>query len=111
MRARNDHFWIGHVIVDPAHRGTGCGEALTNLLVDHAFACCGATRISLVVFPENTSAVRCYENAGFTMVREERHRLGGHGFRYRLLRFEMQRSDYLTLPRVTSAYPNEVTAK
>ena len=89
MRGQPDHQWIGHVVIDPHRRGRGLGRALLDALVRYAFQRLRAKRISLVVFPENTVAARCYASAGFSMIREERHRFTETGPKRRLLRFEM----------------------
>lgn len=89
MRGQPDHQWIGHVIVDPGRRSRGLGRMLLDAIVRYAFDRLRASRISLVVFPENDIAARCYESAGFSMVREERHRFTETGPKARLLRFEM----------------------
>ncbi len=101
MRGHAEHLWIGHVVIDPMRRGEGYGLALTNLLIDEAFTRCGATRISLVVFPENIVAARCYQKAGFKLIGEEYHRFGDSAHRHRLHRFELLRADHLakTEPR------------
>ncbi|MFQ5462631.1 MAG: GNAT family N-acetyltransferase [Phycisphaerae bacterium] len=93
MRSVPDHLWIGHVIVDPAWRGRGLGTRFVQDLVDHAFAKLRARRISLVVFPANQPALRCYRSAGFRMQGEEFHRFGTSDARYRLIRFELERQD------------------
>ncbi|HRX83630.1 MAG TPA: GNAT family N-acetyltransferase [Phycisphaerae bacterium] len=87
------HLWIGHVLIDPALRGGGLGRALTAALVHRAFRIEGARRLSLVVFPENVSAVRCYEAAGFTLRGEENQCFGAAPQRFRLLRFERTSAD------------------
>ncbi len=104
MQANAQHVWIGHVIIDPARRAQGLGSALTNRLVHEAFISQRAERISLVVFPENTSAIRCYQKAGFTCVREELHRFGESTQQNRLYRFELLRTDYLAQ---TTPDPNQ----
>jgi RimJ/RimL family protein N-acetyltransferase len=88
---RNDprHLWIGHVVLDPAFRGHGLGLRLTHALVDHAFGRLRARKLTLVVFPENEAAVRCYERVGFCCRGEERQCFRGLSPRHRLLRFEM----------------------
>jgi RimJ/RimL family protein N-acetyltransferase len=58
------HYWLGHLIVDPAVRGNGYGVQLTRLLVEEALERRGARRVTLVVFPENVVALACYRAAG-----------------------------------------------
>jgi RimJ/RimL family protein N-acetyltransferase len=59
------HLWAGHCVIDPQWRGIGLGRQMTALMIREAFASCGAQRLSLVVFPDNLQAIRCYEVAGF----------------------------------------------
>lgn len=89
MRNTPDHLWIGHVVVRPDMRGKGVGRTLLRALVNEAFGSLGATRLSLVVFPDNIGALRCYAAVGLRMVGEECHRFGGIGPKRRLLRYEM----------------------
>jgi RimJ/RimL family protein N-acetyltransferase len=61
------------------------------MLVEEAFDRLDATRISLVVFPDNRPAINCYLQAGFTQVCEEMHQFGFKGPQRKLLRFEIHR--------------------
>lgn len=82
------HLWLGHLLVDPNRRGCGVGRRLTGLLVDQARNFLGAARLTLVVFPENVTAIRCYEGSGFRLAGEQRQRFGGT--RRRMLRYQYQ---------------------
>ncbi len=53
------------VVLDPALRGRGLGQALLRLALRHAFGEWGAETVLLSVFPENLRAKRCYEAVGF----------------------------------------------
>lgn len=53
------------VVLDPALRGRGLGQALLRLALRHAFGEWGAEAVLLSVFPENRRAMRCYEAVGF----------------------------------------------
>lgn len=64
MASRRKEYWLGHLIVDPRKRGGGLGVRLTRLLLERAFLRYVARRVSLVVFPENETAIRCYTKAG-----------------------------------------------
>lgn len=88
MRHRADQLWLGHCIVHPAHRGQGIGRAFVRALLSEAFDGMFARRISLIVFPKNVMAVRCYLAAGFRVVGEEEHRFAGLGSKCRFLRLE-----------------------
>lgn len=59
---------LGFVIVDDSKRGRGLGNALVSMAVKYAFEELGATKVSLVVFENNPSAIHCYEAAGFHRV-------------------------------------------
>ena len=111
MRSDPAHLWIGHVLIDPRRRGCGYGLRLTSLLVEEAFLRRGAGRISLVVFPENVAAIRCYDKTGFSFIREERHRFGDRGPRHRLLRFELLRGAYFAKRERNPDYPSDLVAK
>lgn len=80
------HYWLGHLIVDPAQRGRGYGVQLTQLLLEEAFQRRGAIRVTLVVFPENHAALACYQAAGMREDGYEWHSFPAYGRRECLLR-------------------------
>lgn len=86
-------WWIGHFVVNRAHRGQGLGRLLLDRLLRQAFRRLRGLSVCLIVFPDNQPAVRCYENAGFNCTGEEYHSFRGNPDRERLLRYE------LTLPQ------------
>lgn len=60
----SEHAFIGFLYVDPQYRGQG----VNKLVLDHLFAWAKANdlpEVHLTVYPENASAVRAYEKAGF----------------------------------------------
>jgi ribosomal protein S18 acetylase RimI-like enzyme len=60
----SEHAFIGFLYVDPEHRGKGVNKRV----LDHLFAWAKANdlpEVHLTVYPENASAVRAYEKAGF----------------------------------------------
>ncbi len=59
---------LGFVIVDDSKRGCGLGKALVSMAVKYAYEELGAMKVSLGVFENNTSAIHCYEAAGFHRV-------------------------------------------
>ena len=63
-----DEQRLGFVIVDDSKRGRGLGKALVSMAVDYALNDLGAKTVSLGVFENNSSAIRCYEAAGFQRV-------------------------------------------
>jgi RimJ/RimL family protein N-acetyltransferase len=85
MRDAPSHLWIGHLVLDPAHRGQGRGEAFVRLLLDHAFNHRRARLVSLIVFPGNRSAIKCYQRAGFLIQGEQFHTFGRSSQRQRML--------------------------
>lgn len=54
------------VMVNPKIRGKGYGKQMLRLALDYAFNISKADAVHLNVFPENTSAKKCYESVGFT---------------------------------------------
>lgn len=83
-------MWLGHLLVDNRRRGEGWGRLLTEALVAEAFGRLGAERIILVVFPDNSAAVRCYVRLGFRLRTEEHHRSAADGRVHRLARYELE---------------------
>jgi ribosomal protein S18 acetylase RimI-like enzyme len=71
MPSASRHLWMGHCIIRPDRRGTGLGWRMVEMVVEMAFAKCKANVLSLVVFPENQSAIRCYRSAGFEHINKE----------------------------------------
>ena len=88
---RRDELWLGHIVVCPYWRGEGIGQVFVRALVSHAFDQLHARRISLIVFPDNLPAVKCYQRAGFVNVGDEYHGFNGPEPRHRFLRFEIKR--------------------
>lgn len=79
-------YWLGHLIVDPEQRGLGYGVQLTRLLLWQGFAHYGAADVTLVVFPENRTAIAAYRTAGMRDDGFEEHDFPAYGGRVRLLR-------------------------
>jgi RimJ/RimL family protein N-acetyltransferase len=88
MRGEADHFWLGHVIVNPRCRGRGIGAEFVRRIVRHGVECLGVRRVSLIVFPENAAAMACYRAAGFSKSGEEFHSSATSGDALRLIRME-----------------------
>ncbi len=89
MRRHLDHLWLGHVIIRPDQRGEGLGKKLVQALLHEAFEERLASRVLLIVFPDNTPAVQCYLGVGFTITGEEYHRFRVADPTHRLLRLEI----------------------
>ncbi len=64
MLSQPHRMWIGHFLVAPAYRGRSFGTCFAQALLARAFMEYAASDVLLVVFPENKSAIRCYEHAG-----------------------------------------------
>ncbi|WLR47916.1 GNAT family protein [Halobacillus litoralis] len=58
---------IGKVIVSPKYRGKGYGRHMIQLISMYAFQHLKLEKVTLGVFDFNRGAIRCYENAGFTI--------------------------------------------
>jgi len=87
IASERSHLWLGHCIVDPALRRQGVGGRFVTALLEEAFGRLAADKVSLIVFPENGPAIRCYLKAGFEQTGEEWHSFRG-GPNERLLRLE-----------------------
>lgn len=83
------HYWLGHVIIAPAERGKGLGNAFVGAVVRFAFERLRVNRISLIVLPNNASAIACYRHVGFTQVAEEVHDFLPGQARTRMVRYEI----------------------
>jgi RimJ/RimL family protein N-acetyltransferase len=55
------------MIGDPMFRGKGFGQQIVNQLLEIAFTQLGVERTELNVFDWNTSAIKCYEKAGYVI--------------------------------------------
>ncbi len=73
MGHRSDRLWIGHCLIRPDRRGRGIGQTFVRVLLKEAFDHLKSSRVSLIVFPDNQPAVRCYQRAGFAFISEEWH--------------------------------------
>jgi ribosomal protein S18 acetylase RimI-like enzyme len=62
---------LARIIVSPGYRGRGLGGLLCDALLDHATEHLGATRATLNVYTDNTSAVALYHSLGFTELPEQ----------------------------------------
>lgn len=98
MRRLPRDLWLGHLIIKPDERGLGLGQVFVRELLLHAFDQLAAERVSLIVFPENTAAIRCYGRAGFETVREEYHHFGASRKMHKLLRLEIHPAQMALAP-------------
>ncbi len=58
---------LAHLMIRPEHRNRGWGRLLTQLLFDRGRPY-GFPTVFMRIYPENASALRCYESAGFAPV-------------------------------------------
>lgn len=61
----NHRAHIKYVIVNPLLRGSGIGTSMIELLLNRLFDTGIVRFVTLNVFDINTSAIRCYQKAGF----------------------------------------------
>lgn len=86
FRMAVEESWIGHIIVDPVVRGQAVGRAFVHALVYYAITVLKRQAVSLVVFPDNVHAIRCYHRAGFRDAGMELKRFPPDTTEHRLLR-------------------------
>lgn len=67
-----DEIRLGFVIVDDKRRGNGYGKEMLSLAIRYAFDFVKVKKISLGVFENNKSAIKCYESCGFKKVKLEK---------------------------------------
>ena len=66
-----DEIRLGFIIVDDKRRGKGYGKEMLSLAIQYAFDFIKVKKISLGVFENNNTAIRCYESCGFNRVELE----------------------------------------
>jgi RimJ/RimL family protein N-acetyltransferase len=99
MPYADGQMWLGHILVAPSHRHLGLGQRLVRGLLEIAFDEFNAWNVCLIVFPDNSAAIRCYEAVGMTEVSPERWRHPETGEVCILLRMEIGRRKYRALSR------------
>jgi len=92
MKVQTDNIWLGHIVIAPSSRRRGYGTRFVQLLLGAAFVDPHATMVSLVVFPDNIAALRCYEHCGFRVTCNEYHRFRNDAARQRMLRLDLRRA-------------------
>lgn len=98
MPADWGHYWLGHCVVKPESRGAGTGYKMISLVLEYAFRTRRAYRVSLVVFPENAAAIRCYRRAGFVEAGDQWKFFCTTGQQHRMLQMTIDRGRYLSFP-------------
>ena len=82
---------FGFVIVDDSKRGMGYGRRLLQLAIDHACNQMGVKTITLGVFANNPSALKCYQSVGFKITGEDSYMIDGEKWKG----YEMKYVSYL----------------
>ena len=68
---------VGFVIIDDSKRGKGYGKEMLRLALKYAFDILKAQKVTLGVFENNLSALRCYKSVGFVEVGAESFEIMG----------------------------------
>lgn len=68
---------LGFVVLAPELRGHGFGKKMLALVEEYVKRTYGAQTLSLGVFTENVSALRCYLAAGFSVVANDAYTIDG----------------------------------
>ncbi len=97
MPLETGHFWLGHCVLHPNHRSVGLGRRMIGLALDLAFGHRRAKRVSLVVFPDNAGAIRCYRNAGLVGAGDQIKYFQTTGRQHRMLQMTIDRGRYTAL--------------
>ena len=99
MPGQPGHYWLGHCVIRPEQRGTGLGRLMIQLVLSEAFVTRAASRVSLMVFPENLAAYNCYLGVGFRAVSDQYKYFATTGRRYRMVQMSLHRQQYEELRR------------
>jgi len=70
VESEDDEAELAHLVVDPALRRQGLGQALAVELIRTARAA-GQAHVFIRVHPDNATAIACYANVGFVPVTDE----------------------------------------
>lgn len=88
--------YLGRILIgDPQIRGQGIGRQIVTLLLSYAFTKLDKPVAQLNVFDWNKAAIRCYENAGFTINREQRVERIVDGQTWVALNMVLSKTDWL----------------
>ena len=85
MPGQKEHYWMGHCIIRPQSRGLGLGRQFVNLLLEYGFNKQNVKQISLIAFPENSAAIRCYLSCGFVNAGEQLKYFPTTGHQHRMV--------------------------
>ena len=85
---------LGLIVVAGDRRGRGYGRELVSMAARYAFDFAGARRVTILVFLENPSAIRCYEACGFRMTAgREPEKFPCMGEEWRLAEMELVKTE------------------
>ncbi len=93
------HLWVGHCVIDPRWRGVGLGLRMLQLMLRQAFDDHRAARLSLVVFPDNRQAIRCYRRGGFSDAGQQLQCFSEDGAQHVMRCMTIKREVYTRLAR------------
>jgi RimJ/RimL family protein N-acetyltransferase len=94
MPARAGELWIGHFIIAPPHRGQGLSREFLRLLLDQGFGPLRASRVALIVFPDNELAIRCYTSGGMVKSGWQRRTFEARSGVHKMMEMVIERADY-----------------
>ncbi len=103
MPGQPRHLWIGHCILRPSDRGVGLGRRIVELSLEEAFLARRASRVSLVVFPDNTPAILCYRRVGMVDAGEQVKYFRTTGRQQRMLQMSITADQFARLRTSTRA--------
>ncbi len=83
---------FGFIIVDNTRRGEGLGKRMLQVALKYAFEILGARKVTLGVFANNPSALRCYQSVGFVMTKSIPGKVDWCGEDWTCLELEIQNS-------------------
>jgi RimJ/RimL family protein N-acetyltransferase len=78
----NEEAIFGITIYDKNFLNQGVGTEVTKEMTDYGFREMGLRKVSLHVNKENARAIRCYEKAGFKIIRDLKKEDHLHGIEY-----------------------------
>ena len=95
MPGQKKHLWMGHCLIQPEQRGAGLGRLTVELMLEKAFLNERARIVSLVVFPDNATAIRCYRSIGFRHIGEQVKYFPSTRRQHCMLEMRMTQEEYL----------------
>ena len=99
MPGSDRHLWLGHLIIAPSMRRRGWGGCMMNHLLRVGFQSRRVREISLVVFPDNVGAIRCYERAGLESWGDQHKQFSPSDRPHRMIHMGIRRERYEALKK------------